>query len=892
MIPAVQSRLRNFDILPTTHREMPDRIRKLLKNFDRCRFTTDPHNACKAGSREPCLSHDDAKHDFQAERTRLLRVTFSYAMVIAAVAFAISVYRSVHYGWYPMLTWHLVEYFLAAVLFVCWRRLPPFIIFCVLLGLIGGDVIVSLLFAGLASSGMLSLIAVCAFAGVFIGRRAGLAFFGVGALFACLIGAGFWTGTITVWPGMQDYLSTPVAWLLQLALVTLYTIPLVLAAGGLHERMNRTLGELIETNERLQDEMAMRRLAEAELRVSEEKYRHIFEHAAEGIFVLSADIKLLSANPALAHMAGCATPEEMIIGFNETGPTFVNPEERIALGEMLRGQGHAEAVECRMYAKNGQIQWVSLNIRSVRDDQGCVVRYEGTVEDITKRKHAEAALRESAVKYRTVVENSLVALCVVEEGYFRFVNNKFCDTLGYAAEEIVDRMTPDDMVHPDHKEVLQENIERMAVNGRGDFEIELKAVRKDKGVITLKVLASSTDCGGRITYLGTFIDITKERMLESKLRQAQKMEAIGTLAGGVAHDFNNMLTVLTGYGTLLKMKLQPADPLTHYVDQMLLASNKATSLTQSLLTFGRLQPISLKPVNINAVVRDTEKLLRRLITEDIALTTFFSREEIIALADSTQIDQILFNLATNARDAMPHGGILTITTSLVAIDNDFILNHGFGEVGRYALLSVTDTGIGMDEKTKERIFDPFYTTKEEGKGTGLGLSTVYGIVKQHGGYITVWSKPGKGANFRIYLPAVKAAADALLHPELDIVRGTATVLVADDNAEVRNLVRDMLCYCGYTVIDAVDGEDALNRFKGNTDIVLAILDFVMPGKNGRQVYEAMKAERPEIKVLFMSGHPRQVILDKGIEENDVDFIEKPLPPYEFLKKVEGMLATG
>jgi PAS domain S-box-containing protein len=531
---------------------------------------------------------------------------------------------------------------------------------------------------------------------------------------------------------------------------------------------------------------------------------------------------------------------------------------------------------------------VHLRTRGLRRERGEVD--SRLQEEMRMRRQAEQALQESAESYHTLVKNSLVALYIVQDGFFRFVNRRFCTVLGYLEEEIVDRMTPGEVVHPDYRKVLHDHMERIADDELKSLEIELKAVKKDKGVIIIKVLAGSTVYNGQLAHFGTFIDITKEKTLESQLRQAQKMEAIGTLAGGIAHDFNNILTALSGYGTLLRARMEAADPRRHYVDQMLSASHKATSLTQSLMAFGRLQPISLEPVNINALIRGTEGLLRRLITEDIVLSTSLTVEDIVVMADATQIDQILFNLATNARDAMPRGGALTIGTSLVEIDNDFILAHGFGEAGRYALIAVSDTGMGMDEKTRERIFDPFYTTKETGKGTGLGLSTVYGIVKQHRGYITVWSEPLHGATFRIYLPAVRAVATEVQPSAIDLIHGAETVLVADDNREVRGLLKEMLGHYGYRVIEATDGEEAIGKFKAHTAISLAILDLVMPKKNGRQVYEAMKAMRADIKTLFMSGHTKQVIIDRGMEGDGVDFIEKPFAPEEFLKKVAHILA--
>ncbi len=867
---------------------MPNRIRKLFKNLNGRPSGADASEGRKGHA---WVYRENVGQDFTAERS-LLRIAFPYALIIGGAGLLLSIYRtSTRGGWQPMLVWHVTEYLLAAAAFVWSRRFSPWTSFYALLGILLTDVAVSLSFLGLASSGLFSLLAVSALAGVFIGKRAGLACFAAGALIACLAGLGYWTGRFVVRPDIQSYLSNPLTWIMHLVLVGMYAVPLVLGSGGMHEKVASTVDELIETNKRLRGEMSMRRLAEADLRRSEEKYRNIFERAVEGIFVVSPTIEWQSVNPALARAAGFATPEELMADWNTNGPPFVDPEDRMALRKVLEEQGGvAEAMEFRVYTKNREVRWISLSMRGIHDEQGRLTGYEGTAEDVTKRKEAEAALRESALQYRNVVESSLVALCVVQNGRFSFVNKKFCDVLGYSAEEIVDRTNPLDLVHPDYKDVLRKDKKTRIAGGDDVFEIELKAVRKDKGVVTLKVFTCSTESGGQTTHLVTFIDVTQERMLESKLRQAQKMEAIGTLAGGIAHDFNNILTVLTGYGSLLKMRLEATDPLCQYVDQMLLASSKATSLTQSLLAFGRLQPISLKPADVNAIVRGTEKLLRRLITEDINLKTFFGREEIIAMADSTQIDQILFNLATNARDAMPNGGTLTIATGLVEMGEDFIISHGFGEVGKYALLSFSDTGAGMDERTKERIFDPFFTTKEAGKGTGLGLSTVYGIVKRHGGYITVWSEPGLGTSFRIYLPVVKAAPVEAPTPALNVVHGTAKLLVADDDEEVRRLIKDMLSYCGYEVVEAADGEEAVSLFATNEDIALVILDLVMPVKSGREAYVAMKNARSETRALFMSGHTRELILDKGITDSDTDFIQKPFPPAQLLERVQKMLA--
>jgi two-component system, cell cycle sensor histidine kinase and response regulator CckA len=390
-------------------------------------------------------------------------------------------------------------------------------------------------------------------------------------------------------------------------------------------------------------------------------------------------------------------------------------------------------------------------------------------------------------------------------------------------------------------------------------------------------------------YLMACEDITDLKRLESQLRQAQKMEAVGTLAGGIAHDFNNILTTIIGYSSLLQMNMDRSNPLKLYVDPILSATQKAADLTQSLLAFSRQQPVTLSPLDINKTIKETKRLLSRLLTEDIALHTSFTVDDTIVMADKTQIDQILFNLVTNARDAMPKGGALTIETDTVEIGGEFIRTHGFAEPGRYVMIKISDTGTGMDEATLENIFEPFFTTKEVGKGTGLGLATVYGIVKQHGGNITVESRPDHGTAFRIYLPAVRATVDQEEEKTVSIIGGGETILIAEDNEGVRHFVRDVLQKYGYETIEAMDGEDAIEKFMQHRDTDLIILDSVMPKKNGREVYEVIHGIQPSIKALFTSGYTKDIVLDKGIEDKDFDFIAKPLSPTALLQKVREIL---
>lgn len=345
-----------------------------------------------------------------------------------------------------------------------------------------------------------------------------------------------------------------------------------------------------------------------------------------------------------------------------------------------------------------------------------------------------------------------------------------------------------------------------------------------------------------------------------------------------------------GYAALIQMKMDKGSPLWPYVNQVLSASQKAADLTQSLLAFSRQQPVALFPLDMNNTVKEAKKLLRRLLTEDIEFRTSLAKDDMVVMADKSQMDQILFNLVTNARDAMPKGGILTITTAIAVIDNTFIKIHGFGEPGQYVQVNVIDTGMGMDETTRSKIFDPFFTTKEIGKGTGLGLATVYGIVKTHKGYITVESTLNQGTTFHIYLPHVGAKVDEITDTAIPIKRGKETILIAEDNEGVRNFMREVLRQYGYKTIEAVDGEDAINKFKQyNGGIDLIVIDSVMPKKNGREVYEEISRIDPHIKTLFTSGYTKDIVLDKGIEEKGIDFIAKPLSLNTFLQKVREVL---
>jgi len=377
----------------------------------------------------------------------------------------------------------------------------------------------------------------------------------------------------------------------------------------------------------------------------------------------------------------------------------------------------------------------------------------------------------------------------------------------------------------------------------------------------------------------------------AQLFHSQKIEAVGQLAGGVAHDFNNIITAISGYAHLVFMKMSENDPLKRYIEQIIASSDRAANLTQSLLAFSRKQVIHPEPINLNKLIKGLETLLVPLIGEDINLKTDVPEQELFIMAGSGQFEQIIMNLATNARDAMPAGGELTITARLEDIDDHFIESNGFGRPGKYVHISVSDTGSGMDESIRNKIFEPFFTTKEVGKGTGLGLSIAYGIISQQHGYIDVRSIIGKGTTFNIYYPTLdKISGEIRPKSAAALLAGTETLLIAEDDENIRNLNATFLQELGYLVLTAADGNDALEKFeehKNRIDIV--ILDVVMPGKNGKEVYDRIIEIRPEMKVLFTSGYTSDIISRKGISSNEFDFLEKPHPPAVLSRKLRQML---
>jgi len=514
-----------------------------------------------------------------------------------------------------------------------------------------------------------------------------------------------------------------------------------------------------------------------------------------------------------------------------------------------------------------------------------------------ERKRTEQALRESEEKFRSLAEKSLVGVYLIQNGIFKYINPRLAEIFGYTVEELINKKGPKDLVLPEDWPMVEENLRKRISGEVKSIHYDFRGITKDKEVIYVEVYGSRTIYQGQPAVIGTLLDITERKRAEeereklyAQLLQAQKMEAIGTLAGGVAHDFNNLLTLIHGYTDLAMMKIDEADPLYRNLKQIRLAAVRATNLIRQLLLFSRKQPMEFSLLNLNRTVDDLLKMIKRLIGEDITINTELEPNLWTVQADTGSIEQVIMNLAVNARDAMPKGGRLTIKTENVILDKKQCKVIPEARPGKFICLSVEDTGIGMDKKVIQHIFEPFFSTKDAGKGTGLGLSVVYGIIKQHGGWINVYSEPGQGSIFKIYLPAFSIKPEEETKEMIslhELQGGGQRILLVEDEEEVRRFAANFLSENGYVVFEAANVKEAMEVFEREEGkFHLIFCDVVLPDQSGLQLIERLLSYKSELRVLLTSGYTDDKSQWPIICERKFRFLQKPYALAELLQAIK------
>jgi two-component system cell cycle sensor histidine kinase/response regulator CckA len=639
------------------------------------------------------------------------------------------------------------------------------------------------------------------------------------------------------------------------------------------------------------EDISEQKRAEEAIRQSEEKFRTIFENAPVMISSFDDTGRCLLWNRECERNLGwsredvCESADPLILFFPD------QEQKNRVIANILRADGNFS--ESRVLARDGSERtqlWANFRLPN-----GSVI---SVGHDITSRKKAVIDLQRERAFLRSLLD-SIPDLIFYKDGSSVYLgcNRAFEEFAGKREAHIIGKT--DLELFPDEIADLFRTMDTTLMDSGTAQRNEEWVVYPNGRRCLLDVLKTPffDEQGLTLGTIGISRDITDHRRaeedrnkLEAQLFHAQKLEAVGLLAGGVAHDFNNILTAIKGYAYLLRSKIEEEQML-HFLEQLDRSADKATSLTNSLLAFSRKRVISLKPVEIGEAIGRSVKLLARLIDEDIEIRSSLTADSLTILGDESHIDQVVMNLATNARDAMPNGGTLTIGTERFVMSREFVDEHGFGREGEFALIKVSDTGTGIDEKHRLHLFEPFFTTKDVGKGTGLGLSIIYGIVKQHEGYIDLESEKGNGTTFSIYLPLIKEEMKA---PERKTEprpkSGTETILIGEDDSNVRELTRCLLEEFGYQVLEAVDGIDTVAKFKANSDkIQLVILDVIMPRKNGRDVYDEITRISPGVKTIFLSGYTSDILTSKGIFQDGLNFLIKPVLPGVLLNKVREVL---
>lgn len=605
------------------------------------------------------------------------------------------------------------------------------------------------------------------------------------------------------------------------------------------------------------------------------------------IYLMDAKGYVTSWNPGAERILGYSSEEAVKLHYTD----FFTPqdvERGIPQSELERAarEGRSEDEGWRVRKDRSRF-WANGVLTALFDGEGRLRGFGKVARDMTERRRTEAMLR-------SIVDNAIDGIVTIDEhGIVHSFNEAACKMFGYQASEIVGenvRILMPEPYHSEHDRYLS-NYLRTGVAKVIGIGREVEGRHKDGSTFPIRLAISEFYSDDKRMFTGIIEDLTERNKLEEQLRQSQKMEAIGQLAGGVAHDFNNLLTIIRGYSELLLNMLPIGEAAHGMVSEILDAGERASSLTQQLLAFSRRSVLAPRILNLNDIVARTEKMLRRLIGEDIALSTVFDPQLRRIKVDPSQIEQVILNLVVNARDAMPRGGMLTIENRNLDIDEDFCRLHPECTPGAYVRLTVTDTGVGMPPEIKSRIFEPFFTTKPSGQGTGLGLATVFGIVSQSGGVISVYSEIGRGTSFRLLFPAVlEEGATPSDSGETLVRHGHEVILLVEDEDQVRKLARIALEAHGYQVLEASSGSEAIALAETAADpIHLVVTDVVMPHMSGRELVEELRQRFPGIKVLFVSGYTDDAIVRHGVLQETDSFLHKPFSPRNLARKIREVL---
>jgi PAS domain S-box-containing protein len=656
-------------------------------------------------------------------------------------------------------------------------------------------------------------------------------------------------------------------------------------------------GELQHSNRALQTEVAEHQRAEETLRESEEKFRQLAEYITDVFWMTSPDLeKIYYVSPAYEQIWGRSVASAYAHPTEWSEAILPEERERVfATFSRLAIDEPSVSAEFRIARPDGSIRWILSRGFQIKDAAGAVVRITGIASDITERKRAEESLRLLG----SAVEQSKESIVITDAELklpgprILFVNPAFTKMTGYTAEEAIGK-TPRILQGPRTDKTvlsrLRQNLERGET-----FAGEAINYRKDGTEFNLEwQIAPLRDAGGHIThFVAIQRDITERKRLEGQLIQSQKMETVGKLAGGVAHEFNSILTAIIGQSELLFGDLPAGSPLAKNVTEISEAAGRAAKLTRQLLAYGRKQFLKPEALNLSDVLVSMEGMLRHLMGSEVDLRIISAIGLQAVKADAGQVEQVIMNMVINARDAMPNGGQLTLETANVTFDEQSVGRYAELKPGNYVMLAITDTGTGMSEEVKARVFEPFFTTKDVGQGTGLGLATCYGIIKQSGGHISVYSEPARGATFKIYLPQMEQQAKIVVQrlDSLDLPRGMETILLVEDDPALREMAATLLRRLGYTVLAAANGIEALNlkqqRDIGHIDLLFT--DVVMPHMSGKELADRVQALYPHTRILFTSAYTENAIVHQGVLNKGVSLLQKPFTPSALALKVREVL---